>query len=83
MAGSFQRAIQFSLFPFTKTLESFSSTSSHALAALGKPELFLEDYWPRFSGGGEILCSSELSESCVACHLWDALIQNFSHCFHI
>lgn len=55
MAGSFQRAIQFSLFPFTKTLESFSSTSSHALAALGKPELFLEDYWPRFSGGGEIL----------------------------
>lgn len=55
MARSFQRAIQFSFFPFTKTLESFSSTSSHALAALGKPELFLKDYWPRFSGGGEML----------------------------
>lgn len=36
-----------------------------------------------FEGGGRTLCSGELSESYAACHLRDALIQNFSHCFHI
>lgn len=36
-----------------------------------------------FWGGARTLCSGELSESYAACHLRDALIQNFSHCFHI
>lgn len=52
----FQLHFLFNLFLLLKTLELFSLTSSSAFA-LGKPELFLEDYWSRFvclcwGGGG-------------------------------
>lgn len=43
---SFNFAVLFELSLFLKTLELFSLTSSSVLA-LGKPELFLEDYWSR------------------------------------